>query len=77
VITTRTYVAIARSIAVFVALAIQLVAVAVVGDVFVAPSADASLRSRAGMISRVAPLARGERYGSAGRSRGAGRGAGP
>jgi len=61
VIRARAYGAIERSTAVFVALAIQLVAVAVVGDVFAAPPDDAGLPPPSGTVLRVAPLARGER----------------
>lgn len=51
-----------RSLAVFVALAVQLVAVAVVGDVFAAvPRADAGLPPPSESVARIAPLARGER----------------
>jgi uncharacterized protein YkwD len=51
-----------RSLAVFVALAVQIVAVAVVGDVFSdAPRADAGLPPPNATVARVAPAARGDR----------------
>jgi uncharacterized protein YkwD len=54
--------AIERWLAVFVALAVQLAAVAVIGDVFaVAPRADAGLPPPSETIARVAPAARGDR----------------
>jgi len=50
-----------RSTAIFVALAVQLAAIAVVGDVFAAaPHADAGLPPPSEPIARAAPAARGE-----------------
>lgn len=54
--------ALERSVAIFVALAVQVVAVAVIGDVFaVAPRAEAGLPPPSETVSRVAPAARGDR----------------
>jgi uncharacterized protein YkwD len=54
--------AIERSLAVFVALVVQLVAVIVVGDLFAAaPRADAGLPPPGELAARAAPAARGER----------------
>ena len=54
--------ALERSIAVFVALVVQLVAVVVVGDVFAAgPRADAGLPPPGEVTARAAPAVRGER----------------
>jgi len=51
-----------RSIAVFVALVVQLIAIIVVGDVFAAaPHADAGLPPPDQITARAAPVARGER----------------
>jgi uncharacterized protein YkwD len=62
VIRAGTFGAIERSLAVFVALAVQLVGVAVVGDVFAAaPRADAGLPPPGEAVARVAPAARGDR----------------
>jgi uncharacterized protein YkwD len=58
----RAFRAVERSTAVFVALAVQVAAVAVVGDVFsVASRADAGLPPLTEVIARAAPAARGER----------------
>jgi uncharacterized protein YkwD len=56
-----TFHAIERSVAVFVALAVQLIAIAVIGDIFAAaPAADVAVQS-AETVARVAPVARGDR----------------
>ncbi len=53
--------AIERSLAIFVALAVQLTAIAVIGDTFAAtPAADVALPSTETVV-RVAPVARGDR----------------
>jgi uncharacterized protein YkwD len=53
--------AIERSVAIFVALAVQLTAIAVIGDIFsAAPSAGSALSSTE-TVARVAPVARGDR----------------
>jgi uncharacterized protein YkwD len=62
VILATTFREVERSLAVFVALAVQIVAVAVVGDVFAAaPHADAGLPPPIETVARVAPAARGDR----------------
>ena len=61
-IRAATFRAIERYVAIFIALAVQLAAVAVVGDVFAAaPRDDAGLPPPTETIARVAPAARGER----------------
>lgn len=55
------FLAIERSVAIFVALAVQLTAIAVIGDIFAAtPAADVALPSTE-TVARVAPVARGDR----------------
>jgi uncharacterized protein YkwD len=62
VIGAAAFAAIQRSQAVLVALAVQLVAVGVVGDAFVSPSRHAvALAPQGELALRAAPLARGER----------------
>ncbi|HEY3126556.1 MAG TPA: CAP domain-containing protein [Candidatus Limnocylindria bacterium] len=57
-----TFRAFERYVAIFVALAVQLAAVAVVGDVFAAaPRGDAGLPPPTETVARVAPAARGDR----------------
>lgn len=56
------FTAIERSLAVFVALVVQLVAVIVIGDIFAAaPRADAGRPTPDELAARAAPAARGER----------------
>ncbi|MEP6694563.1 MAG: CAP domain-containing protein [Chloroflexota bacterium] len=51
-----------RYLAIFVAFAMQLIAVAVIGDIFAtAPRADAALLPPDETVARVAPVARGDR----------------
>ena len=58
----RRFRALERTTAVFVALAVQIAAVAVIGDVFaLAPRADAGLPPPDEVVARAAPAARGER----------------
>jgi len=62
VIRAATFRALERYVAIFVALAVQLAAVAVVGDVFAAASRDdAGLPPPSETVARVAPAARGDR----------------
>jgi len=62
VIRAATFRALERYVAIFVALAVQLAAVAVVGDVFAAaPRDDAGLPPPSETVARVAPAARGDR----------------
>jgi len=62
VIRAATFRAFERYVAIFVALAVQLAAVAVVGDVFAAvPRDDAGLPPPSETVARVAPAARGDR----------------
>ena len=57
-----TFRAFERYLAIVVALAVQVAAVAVIGDVFaVAPRADAGLPPPSDAVARVAPAARGDR----------------
>lgn len=61
-IRAATFRALERYVAIFVALAVQLAAVAVVGDVFAAaPRDDAGLPPPSETVARVAPAARGDR----------------
>ena len=61
-IRAATFRAVERYVAIFVALAVQLAAVAVVGDVFAAaPRDDAGLPPPSETVARVAPAARGDR----------------
>ena len=61
-IRAATFRAFERYVAIFVALAVQLAAVAVVGDVFAAaPRDDAGLPPPSETVARVAPAARGDR----------------
>jgi len=62
VIRAATFRAVEHYVAIFVALAVQLAAVAVVGDVFAAaPRDDAGLPPPSETVTRVAPAARGDR----------------
>jgi len=62
VIRAATFRAFERYVAIFVALAVQVAAVAVVGDVFAAaPRDDAGLPPPTEIVARVAPAARGDR----------------
>jgi uncharacterized protein YkwD len=61
VIRAGTYDATLRSLAILVALAVQIVAIAVIGDVFASkPPLDAAV-ARSETVARVAPAARGDR----------------
>jgi uncharacterized protein YkwD len=53
--------AIERSVAVFVALAVQLTAIAVIGDIFAAAPANDATLAPTEPVARVAPIARGDR----------------
>jgi uncharacterized protein YkwD len=53
--------AIERSVAVFVALAVQLTAIAVIGDIFAAARATDAVLPSIETVARVAPVARGDR----------------